>query len=130
VLLLVGLIGLVAPAPVAGSAPIRCTGSFQGTVTQGPDAGFSLAGLLTFMVHSSGSITGDLQQSDGSQLQISGSVGNAVINLVFYLDDGGIISGTGQAPNPFSCAAGSTITGSLSGPNVSDSGNWGIVYGS
>jgi hypothetical protein len=115
--------------PAAASTIATCSGSFEGTVYHGPDAGFTLTGRIAVSVEDSGAVTGTLTRDDGTTVAISGYVAGNSIHLAFALPEG-TVSGTGDlVGNDFATCTG-TATGSLHGPAPADTGNWGIVWGS
>lgn len=115
--------------PVAIAATVEsCTGNFDGTVTHGKDAGSELTGTITLSVNDRGDVTGTLVENDGGSVNVTGEFHNRVIRLKFDLGDA-TIQGIGQLPGGFTPCT-SNFGGHFTGPNPSDIGDWGIIWGS
>lgn len=105
-----------------------CTGSFAGTVTHGSDLGLALSGNITLAVSDKGDVTGVLVENDNSSVNVTGEFHNRIIRLKFELGDA-TIQGVGQLPGGFTPCT-SNFGGHFTGPNPSDIGDWGIIWGS
>lgn len=112
----------------ANIPPQTCTGTFQGNVTRGPDAGTVLEGTITLSVDSNGDISGALVDSSDSSVNISGNFHAPAIHLRFDLPDGEV-KGVGKLPGGFTPCT-SNFGGHFTGPGDGDHGDWGIIWGS
>lgn len=107
----------------------QCTGSFEGNVTSGPDAGLTLAGTITLRVEPNGRIEGVFVETDGSRVQVEGRFSAPMIKLRFELPRDESIVGTGELPGGFTPCT-SNFGGTFKGPQHNDRGDWGIIWGS
>lgn len=115
--------------PVTDAATVEsCAGNFEATVTHGPDLGLELSGRITLSVSEKGDVTGVLVQTDNSLVSVTGAFHNRVIRLKFSAS-GSVIQGIGQLPGGFTPCT-SNFGGHFTGPNPSDLGDWGIIWGS
>jgi hypothetical protein len=80
---------------------VQLTGNFVGTIRLGPDQNKSWQGLLTLTVDEQGAITGTLEQSSGETLTVSGTVTGQDITLIFELENGKYVIGTGGPTETF-----------------------------
>jgi hypothetical protein len=121
---------VAATTSATASAAATCPGTFEGAVTHGPNAGLVFSGPIVVTVGDDGTITGTLVNNDGTVVPIGGFVAGNSIHLVFDLGENGTVRGVGDlVGNDFATCTG-TATGSLHGPTLQDTGNWGIVWGS
>lgn len=109
-------------------SPATCTGSFEGTVTHGVDLGLQLTGTITLTVNDNGDISGTLTQNNETTFNVTGKFQERVIKLNIDLGDSEI-RGVGQLPSGFTPCT-TNFGGHFTGPDPSDIGDWGIVWGS
>ncbi len=118
-LLIVFLVSLLAACTPAASG---CTLNFQAAVRQGPSAGLSVAGDLTWQIRQS-NIEGRLVREDGSEARVTGQADERAIHMVIELDGDNVLLGVGTSQQDIRECRGS-LGGSLVGPQPGDSGDW------
>lgn len=106
----------------------QCTGTFEATVHQGPDAGLSVVGDLKLQIDPSGTITGVVSEKDGTQIVTSGQTIGQAISLLFDVGGGKHIFGVGTLEKDRHECKG-VVGGPMSGPRSGDSGDWSAVLG-
>ena len=114
-----------ASATSASTTSFNCTfKQFSAVVYEGPDKGLSVEGQLTLQVNQSGSLTGTLKQTKGSDIPVVGQANGRAINLIFDLGQSRLLFGVGTLQQDIHTCAGAA-GGPLVGPRGADSGNWG-----
>jgi hypothetical protein len=83
--------------------------------------------LLTLNVAADGAISGTLEETAGT-IKVSGTVTGQSITLVFELEGGKYVIGTGGLNRAIDKQP-SFMGGTLSGPNEGDIGDWGYGLG-
>ena len=114
--------------PVHASSMEQCAGQFNGTIVHGPDTGSAISGTITLSVADDGTVTGSLVQSDSTTVDVIGKFHQRIIKLEFSLSTGSI-KGVGQLRGGFTPCT-TNFGGHFVGPQPSDIGDWGIIWGS
>ena len=114
-----------ASAKSASTTSFNCAfKQFSAVVYEGPDKGLSVEGQLTLQVNQSGSLTGTLKQTKGSDVLVVGQANGRAINLIFDLGKSRLLFGVGTLQQDIHTCEGAA-GGPLVGPRGADSGNWG-----
>jgi hypothetical protein len=115
-----------------------CSSVFEFSVSSGPSAPLTLAGILTMNFDASGAFTGTLEGYEGplvingtirlpNSLPVIGQANGHAITMLIKLSDKQTVFGSGAAEADFSTCDG-TILGAMGGPavgpQVGDSGDW------
>jgi hypothetical protein len=116
------LVACGASAPTT-PATQRCSGAFEATVHQGPDAGLAVSGALQVQIDASGHLSGALVRSDGVQVIASGQTIGQAINMLFDLGNDQQLFGVGTLSTDLHMCQG-VGGGPLTGPKPGDSGDW------
>jgi hypothetical protein len=127
--------GLAAAQDNAAGDDAACLLPFEAKVRSGPNAGYEAAGYLSFRLAADGAIDrGVLVEDDGDEVTVVGQAVGRAITLVFTVEDGRYLFGTGGSTEAIAdvCAASAAglyaevppLGGPFAGPEAGDIGDW------
>ena len=115
-----------------------CSSVFEFSVSSGPSAPLTLAGILTMTIDETGAFSGTLEGYEGSlvtngimnvpnSLPVIGQASGHAINMLIKIADQQTVFGSGAAEADFSSCDGVVLGemgGPAAGPQVGDVGDW------
>jgi hypothetical protein len=139
---LAGALGAAAVGPGRAAAQDAADGEdavcllpFEAKVRSGPNAGYETTGHLAFRLTPDGAIDrGVLVEEDGNEVEVVGQAVGRAITLIFAVQDGRYLFGTGGSTETIAdvCAASAAglyaevpaLGGPFAGPEAGDIGDW------
>ena len=119
------IVGAMATTLQAHEGEHECAMDFEATVWQGPSAGMTFVGELTFLFDETGAVEGNFVGLEGESVPVAGQINGRAVNLIFNLGEDRYLFGVGTAWSPVEGEnCGDVLGGPFTGPEAGDSGDW------